>query len=333
MIDLNRFDQVYVHQSQFPEKVYQDYLESFQTKKINHKFHYDSVKQSQKWLKLHQAYSPAKNSDAVALTYSQCFQKVSTIAANDLSIEVIGLGCGGGDKDRELLSFLENKSKALTYYPLDVSLSLALISAHKAKRLLPEIAVWPVVCDLLSADDLISNFSANQGESHKIITFFGMIPNFLPTEILPILSNFLTTGDTLLMSANLAPGNDYLGGIEQVLPQYDNELTRDWLMTILLDAGINPADGEIKFEIQGDSTISGLDLKRINASFQVRKSIHWTLDGRSVEWQEGDQVQLFFSYRYTSNRLQAVLQQYRLNILDYWEDDNQEEGVYLIAKI
>ena len=47
------FEQVFVHPSQFPDQVYQDYLASFSGKKINHKFHYDSVKQSQKWLKIH----------------------------------------------------------------------------------------------------------------------------------------------------------------------------------------------------------------------------------------------------------------------------------------
>ena len=43
------FEQVFVHPSQFLDQVYQDYLVSFSGKKINHKFHYDSVKQSQKW--------------------------------------------------------------------------------------------------------------------------------------------------------------------------------------------------------------------------------------------------------------------------------------------
>ena len=58
---------VAIHASQFPENVRRDLLASLRTRKINHKFHYDSVKQTQKWLALHQVYSPSRNdTDCVA---------------------------------------------------------------------------------------------------------------------------------------------------------------------------------------------------------------------------------------------------------------------------
>src|SRR5271166_3410124 len=53
--------QVTIHASQFPENVRRDLLESLRTRRVNHKFHYDSVKQTQQWLALHQAYSPSRN--------------------------------------------------------------------------------------------------------------------------------------------------------------------------------------------------------------------------------------------------------------------------------
>ena len=40
-------------------------------------------------------------------------------------------------------------------------------------------------------------------------------------------------------------------------------LTRDWLMTFLLDLGIERRDGKLKFEIED----GGSDLKRIVARF------------------------------------------------------------------
>src|SRR5438270_11095385 len=52
--------EVRIHPSQFPEAVQSDLLESLRSRKINHKFHYDSVKQTQKWLALHEACSPAR---------------------------------------------------------------------------------------------------------------------------------------------------------------------------------------------------------------------------------------------------------------------------------
>ena len=45
---------VTIHASQFPEAVRRDLIESLRTRQVNHKFHYDSVKQTHQWLALHQ---------------------------------------------------------------------------------------------------------------------------------------------------------------------------------------------------------------------------------------------------------------------------------------
>ena len=46
---------VVIHASQFPESIRHDLIASLRTRRVNHKFHYDSVKQTHKWLALHQA--------------------------------------------------------------------------------------------------------------------------------------------------------------------------------------------------------------------------------------------------------------------------------------
>ena len=50
------------HASQSPENVRRDLVESLRKRKLNHKFLYDSVKQTQKWLALHRAFSPSRTS-------------------------------------------------------------------------------------------------------------------------------------------------------------------------------------------------------------------------------------------------------------------------------
>ena len=65
-----------------------------------------------------------------------------------------------------------------------------------------------------------------------------MIPNFEPQVILPRLAGMIRPEDYLLLSANLAPGADYAAGVQRILPLYDNTLTREWLMTFLLDLGV-----------------------------------------------------------------------------------------------
>src|SRR5947208_8978673 len=110
---------VAIHSSQFPDKVRQDLLDSLRTRAVNHKFHYDSVKQTQKWLALHQAYSPSRTDADCAAIYDRSFEAVAG-KINAKQAHLIGLGCGGGQKDSRLLKLLGDSGKQVFYTPSDV---------------------------------------------------------------------------------------------------------------------------------------------------------------------------------------------------------------------
>src|SRR6478736_1393867 len=111
---------VTIHASQFPENVRRDFLESLRTGKVNHKFHYDSIKQTQKWLALHQAYSPSRTDPDCGRIYDAAFDAaVSEIGSG--AIHLIGLGCGGGQKDARLLDALGQSGREVFYSPVDVA--------------------------------------------------------------------------------------------------------------------------------------------------------------------------------------------------------------------
>src|ERR1051325_5021446 len=65
--------QVTIHSSQFPENVQRALLTSLRTRRINHKFLYDGVKKTQKWLALHEAYSPARSDTDCVKVYERAF--------------------------------------------------------------------------------------------------------------------------------------------------------------------------------------------------------------------------------------------------------------------
>src|SRR5581483_445896 len=269
---------ILVHESQFPENIRRDLLKSLRSRKINHKFHYDSVKQTQKWLSLHQIYSPSRNDENVRSIYEQSFEGV-TKKIKSKNIHVIGLGCGGGQKDTRLLKLLKTRGKEIFYSPCDVSAAMVLTARKTALSVLPEKNCFPLVCDLATASNL--QFSNRRS---RIVTFFGMIPNFEPQEILPKLATLVHPNDFLLFSANLAPGNSYAAGMVKILPQYDNPQTRDWLMTFLLDLGIEKRDGEMKFEI----AIGGFGLKRFVANFQFKRARQIEVENEIFKFKAGE---------------------------------------------
>ena len=204
------FVNVAIDASQFPERVRQDLLASLWTKKVNHKFHYDSVKQTQKWLALHEAYSPSRTDKDCALTYDRAFVEAARrIAAKRLHL--IGLGCGGGQKDARLLKLLHAPGRRSWYTPCDVSAAMVLTARQAAAKVIPAETCFPLVCDLATACNLPeafnrlnrAGFPGARVNAARLFTFFGMIPNFEPQVIMPRLTGLLKPKDTLLFSANL----------------------------------------------------------------------------------------------------------------------------------
>jgi uncharacterized SAM-dependent methyltransferase len=320
---------VVIHSSQFPEKVRRDLLDSLRARRLNHKFHYDSVKQTQKWLALHQAYSPTRNDADCRAIYEKGF-KAAAAQIKLKAVHVIGLGCGGGQKDTRLLKLLKAGGREIFYTPCDVSTAMVLTARQAALAVVPEKNCFPFVCDLATADDLPANLGSRfTFHVSRLITFFGMIPNFEPQIILPKLASLVRPKDFLLFSANLAPGTDYAAGMKKVLPQYDNSLTRDWQMTFLIDLGVERNDGKLHFKIEDDRPNG---LKRIVAGFHFTRSRRIEVDGKTFNFRAGEIIRLFFSYRYTPEHVRKVLARYGLEVREQWIAKSEEEGVFLCRK-
>jgi hypothetical protein len=156
-----------------------------------------------------------------------------------------------------------------------------------------------------------------------------MIPNFEPDEILPELAALVRKNDFLLFSANLAPGKDYAAGVKKILPQYDNELTHDWLLTFLLDLGIERSDGELRFSIEDGA----LKLKRVIAKFHFSRAREIIVHGEKFKFRRSDSIQVFFSYRYTPERVEKNLARHGLKVQTQWLAPSGEEGVFLCRRI
>jgi L-histidine Nalpha-methyltransferase len=322
--------QVAIHPSQFPANVRRDLLESLRTRRVNHKFHYDSVRQTQQWLALHQAYSPSRTDPDCAAAYDRSF----VVAASRLDsqrVHLIGLGCGGGQKDTRLLKLLQDSGKTAFYTPAEVGTGMVLVAQQAATAVIPAENCFPLVCDLATADDLPAVLEASPvTDAARLITFFGMIPNFEPQVILPRLAALLRPADYLILSANLAPGPDYAAGVHRILPLYDNALTRDWLMTFLLDLGVAADDGQLRFLVEDDPAGSGL--KRVAACFQVSRGREIEVDAQRFAFPVGESIRLFFSYRHTPALVKSLLSPHGLQVLDQWITKSGEEGVFLVCR-
>ena len=197
---------VIIHASQFPENIRRDLLASLRARRVNHKFLYDSLRQTRKWLALHEAHSPARTDPNCLATYDRAFvETAEKIFAPQ--IHVVGLGCGGGQKDVRLLELLKAGGREIFYTPSDVSVAMVLVARQAALKALPEKNCFPFVCDLATAEDLSVIFAASlPPRAARLVTFFGMIPNFEPDEILPKLAALVRRSAGARSSRASGPG-------------------------------------------------------------------------------------------------------------------------------
>ncbi len=100
-------------------------------------------------------------------------------------------------------------------------------------------------------------------------------------------------------------------------------------MTFLLVLGVERGDGDLGFKIE-DDRMNGL--KRIVVGFRFTRARQIEVDGERFDFRAGETIRLFFSYRYTPERVRKVLARYGLEVCDQWTTKSEEEGVFLVER-
>jgi L-histidine N-alpha-methyltransferase len=322
---------VAIHPSLFPEAVHARLRASFQTRRIHGAFHYDTARRAHRWMKVHAAHSPAVTADDARSIYDQAARE-SVVGLQPGPWGCIGLGCGSGHKEARVVAALAAQGPSATYLPLDVSLPLVLISREAALAQVPNLTVHPIAADLTDVSDLsVVIDPLLPAGAGRFFTLFGMLPNFEPEFIFGRMASWLSPGDRMLFSANLAPGSELEAGVRTVLPQYDNPETQVWLRTILEDHGVLADAGSVVFHIE---PVPGFpSCARIAADWVVSREAHCVLDQETYPLGPGDQVRLFFSIRHTPASIEWGLKRLGLRSVRSWIADSEEEGVFLVERV
>lgn len=266
-------------------------------------------------MKVAEKYAPD-----VSSAYDQAFEAAATQAPPQ--IHVIGLGAGGAKKERSLIEQLLARGKAVQFTPLDVSESLALISAHHVGELGIETP-RPVVADLLQFPDAPTWLDEFDDGQPRLFTAFGLTPNTTPSELMPRLLNFLRPNDQLLVSANLAPA----GKLEPVLSDYDNPETRSWLTQLLLDWGVRDLLSAPEFSL---GSLDGQTAILANACWQKSTSFEW--EDQQLQVSMGDSLRLFYSIRYTPERFEERLNADGFSVMSKTVSTCDREGIWLTQR-
>ena len=189
-----------IHQSQWPVSLAAQLCDSLRRRQINPKFHYESPRQVRQWLRLHEAYSPARQTTDFRDTYTPAFAAAMQ-CLGAAAVQLIGLGCGGGQKESSLLRHLVEGKRPVKFTAADVSAGMVITSLQAAWAHLPPEDASGLVCDLAEVEDPASLFEAPPlPGARRVVTFFGLIPNFEPEATRTVWQRLLRPSENALVA-------------------------------------------------------------------------------------------------------------------------------------
>jgi L-histidine Nalpha-methyltransferase len=315
------------HPSVREEALEREAIESLQANRIDPKFLYITPRQAELWRQVFLRHSPIHANPEFARIYQDAFVRVVD-QLQPGKLVLLGLGCGTGLKELELYSRLKARGREALFSAIDVSHDLV---AESAQKLVAAGAGHhrSLVCDLAESVFLADWLDREAGDSPRLFTFFGLVPNLAPSVVTRLFRAVLRPGDILLVSAHLAPvgdGTDLPAAMRSVLPQYDNPETLAWLTAALEHFGLKDLVDAPEMKI---GEVEGVPA--------FIATTHWKSSEPFEKWghrfspDKEEPLRLFHSLRYTPSLFENLLRNEGLNVELLAMTSCREEAIWSVC--
>ena len=248
-------------------------------------------------------------------------------------LALVGLGCGDGRKDRDLLRILfraeaRQPRSGLEYFPLDSSPPLVREAAVRVGKALPAVRPRALVADL-AAEPALRGWLPPRVSGPRLFTCFGVVPNLDSPSFPRYLGRLPARGDGLLLSTNLSPQ-----GLEAdralILPQYDNPPAHRWYEGALEALGV-PA-GAAVLAVGAERLAPGGSAWRVLVEAEFLEQVSLNALGKTLILPRGARLMVFFSNRFTAPAFRKVLAGAGLTCEREWIHPSGEEGVFFCTR-
>ncbi len=294
-----------VHPSVEVENLQVAAIRSLQANRMDPKALYVTSHQASLWRDVFFKHSPLHGNPEFTRIYRDAFASALDRFPAEKCL-LVGLGCGTGAKELELYGKLRACKRDAIFAAIDVSSDLVLESAQKLIRA-GAAHERSLVCDLTESAFLREWLGSMESELPRLITFFGLVPNFAPSEVVRLIQAVLRPGDVMLINAHLAPvqdggRNEPASAMQRVLPQYDNPETLAWLAAGLEQWGLEQrleSPGMVIGEVEGIPAFLGQARWKSGEAFK-----QW---GHSFSPAIEQPFRIFTSLRYTPKLFENLL--------------------------
>jgi hypothetical protein len=212
---------------------------SLKANRLDPKLLYVTPRQAELWREVSLKHSPMHSNPEFTRIYREAYARIVEEIAPG-KIHLVGLGPGTGRKEAELAAKLKSHGHDVQFTAIDVSRDLV-EEASKRVAATGASADRHLACDLAELEFIKSWLDANDGETLRLFTFFGVVPNLEPPFVAKLLREMIRPSDVLLASAHLAPVGEGVGmdvAMNKILPQYNNAETLAWLREAMVQWGL-----------------------------------------------------------------------------------------------
>jgi SAM-dependent methyltransferase len=280
-------------------------LAALQANRLDPKSLYVTPRQAELWREVFFQHSPLHGNPEFTRIYRDAFAQVLERFTAPKCL-LVGLGCGTGAKEFDLYANLQKRGQSAVFSAIDVSADLVLESVEKLTAAGAEHH-RSLVCDLGETAFLADWLNSRESHLPRLLTFFGLTPNFTPSEVARLLRSVLRPGDLLLVSAHLAPVREenregLATAMRTVLPQYDNAETLAWLAAALDHQGLASSVAAPEMVIGHVEEIPAF-----LAQARWKTSEPFEREGHLFSPRAEEPLRLFSSLRYTPARFEHLL--------------------------
>ena len=256
-------------------------------------------------------------------------EQIVAAAAGDRELTILELGAGTATKTGLLLKAATQRQGGVTYHAIDVSYSALAEAKARLELELPGVRVKSTIADYTGGLGQISLGEA-AGLARRLVLYIGSsIGNFSPAEALALLRGVrkqLAVGDSLLLGVDmmksehllLAAYNDGAGVTAEfnknVLTRINRELEANFDLDLFRHKAIwNPSQARVEMHLES----------------LIPQQVSIPALGLEARFGRGETIHTENSYKFTHERVTALLSQAGFMTRHKWSDTGEWFGVYL----
>ena len=232
-------------------------------------------------------------------------------------VPVISFGAGDGSRDRLLMNALKDAGCECLYFPVDASQSMLETACAAADD--EDYETTGIKADISSPVHLV--YCADAAEPPRLFIMSGnTISSFDPLAEIRYVAQCMRGGDRLIVDGELYDAS-------KTMARRDNQAARSFIFALLGGVGMEPDDGEIRFDHKQDERHEGLHL--ITRAFRAARDLSLTVGGDEVSLERGERIGLNFQYTYTPQSFRWLVRDH--GGLEILEEYTSPDGRFLTA--